>query len=271
MHERNLWIAGVGLLLTTLAGPAQAQGDADRLLREMRAAYGRLQSLTADLTLTRRHGGETIRLQGTVKLRKPNLARVELSGPFSRTIVSDGKTRWTWFSEVNRYRKEAIHPRRASDIQVLWARPVSLFFDPERLSFNFQARVRPRLLGTRTLDGTAYRVIEIASDELCKETVRYFIGPDRLVHRMEAELKAEGQQVQVAARLSNLHLNPPLGDPEFAYAPPAGASEYREAEMARSGSQAPSFTLPGTAGSPVALAEALRDHRAVLLNFWFLR
>lgn len=43
--------------------------------------------MTADVTLTRRYNGETLKLQGTVKLVKPNFARIELRGDINRKLI----------------------------------------------------------------------------------------------------------------------------------------------------------------------------------------
>ncbi len=119
--------AAVAVCLLVM-GAARAAEEPLALLSDVRSAYQAADSLTAEVTLSRRTNGASaaVSFVGTATLQKPDKARLELAGPFGRTVVCDGTNVWTFIAEANRCLKQRlVHPRT---LTLLGAKPLSLFF-----------------------------------------------------------------------------------------------------------------------------------------------
>src|SRR5437879_360850 len=83
------WLAAM-LAIALGVGPRPARADekAEAILARCRAATAKLHSLKADLWLT---VGSNV-LIGTVTLKRPNKAWIQVKGLEAERIVSDGKT-----------------------------------------------------------------------------------------------------------------------------------------------------------------------------------
>lgn len=269
-------LGGLAVLLAPAAGRADRR--ADTLLRRVEAAYRAAPALTAGLSMRVWHDGRETELRGTVRLSKPNLARVELSGPYLRTLASDGRTRWELFAD-GRCEKKRADPH-GLDIEALWAKPVVMFFVPEYVVFGAAVEPMTRHLGRETFEGRPYQVLELRRPELDRQVTRLYVGRDRLVHRMAATLRSGEDSVRVEAVFRNIRVGKRLPTSAFAYRPPATARVYVRdgagmpgllAPLIPVGQPAPDFDLETPSGGRISLKDALRGKKALLLNFWFHR
>jgi outer membrane lipoprotein-sorting protein/peroxiredoxin len=264
-------LAGWWLLLSAARGVE----DPLALLSAVQSAYKGADSLTAEVTLSRRTnaGRATVSLRGTAILQKPDKFRLELDGVFGRTMVSDGTNLWTVITEGNRcLKREVGHPRTLS---LLGAKPLSLFFAGHTFVFGLPAtQDSTTLLAPQTVGSIRCDVVEVTSTVLGRQRIRYFIGPDLLVHRMEAELEVGDQRVEQEVELRQLKLNRPIEPGCFEFMPPANIRVQggdRGKPLVAVGEIAPEFTLREAEGRPISLAATLQRSEAVWLNFWFLR
>lgn len=271
----SLLAGGVGCLVGLTAMPVRADQEAEALLKEVAAANKAAQTLTADVVMNMTGQGQNMQITGKVKLKKPNLARVEFGKPFEQTVVSDGKTLWRVMKSSNQYLKEKADPQGAN-IDGLWAAPITMFFNPKNIGISSLVGTKTRLLAPETIGGKSYKVIEVASEKPIPYTSKLYVGANKLVHRVAMDIKQGTMTSHYIAVLNNLQVGMPLAKTAFAYAPPRTAKLFQppsndsyEAKLVAIGKDAPNFTIPSPSGGQVALGEALRGKKALLLNFWF--
>jgi outer membrane lipoprotein carrier protein len=117
--SRTLVALTLGVLVLGAAGRAWAQNPApapapatgqtpslDDVIRNIEAAYGKINDLKAEFTQTafNKSLNQSIPAQGTVYLKKGGKLRWEFADPTPQQIVSDGKTVWIYtpaLSQVN--------------------------------------------------------------------------------------------------------------------------------------------------------------------------
>ncbi len=281
--HRNVFLWGGAVALALLGTrPACADEKADALLKEVETTTRAVKTLTADLSMSERFktpdgSDQNIKMAATLKLRKPNLARVDFTeGPFAKTIASDGKNVFT-LAPGNRYQMTKADAQ-GKNIDALWAAPVSMFFSGQFSLMGAAVKPETTYAGKQTLEGVEYDVVQLSAAKPFAYTGKLYIAPSKLATRLELETTPQkgGQVMKLNAALTNVKLNVPLTEAAFAYVPPKGATlftppsldEYNKKLLAV-GSVAPKFTLSAPSGGRVELAEALKGKKALLVNFWF--
>lgn len=229
LRQRRLLQVGIALLAITYTGRAHADDRAVALLKEIEKATTSLQTLTADITLTQTtHVPGTkdfsFTVQGTVKLKKPNLALIVLKGdPLSQTIASDGKT-LVQLLPNNRYVKSPADPKGRN--LVMWAVPINLFFTSDPLDLALKTPEQVTSGGKETIDGVEYDVVSVHVAKPVTTTTQYYFRADRLITRiMRAMFQSTGGS-RLDIVLSHVKLDQKLADSEFAYTLPPDALPF---------------------------------------------
>ena len=268
-------LSGPGLLAaalvagSTLAAPAEGpDGAALELLREVRTALLETECLTAELTLYRWEAGKRVLDgRGTVRLLKPNYARVELDGG-RRLLVSDGATFWQVDRAAGFYQK-APAGAQGERIDLPEAPILSYFFVRQLYTLGTGPGQHLVRSGTESLEGAAYRFLELG--EPAAGSFRLYIGPDGLPRRAH-EMDARGAPAREAV-LSEVDLRVRWKAADFVYQPPAGALHYDphdpSAVLLPVGARAPDLVLNRPEGGRLRLSDAWKRHKALLINFWF--
>src|SRR5437762_1357852 len=128
MTRRAGWLAALlAVALAAGARPARADEKAEAILARCRAATAKLQSLKADLWLTQGPNA----LIGTVTLKKPNKAWIQVSGIGPDRIVSDGKTLLVYVPSKHQCLK--MEPGADGSRIPAVAGPVGVFFLPDSI------------------------------------------------------------------------------------------------------------------------------------------
>jgi outer membrane lipoprotein-sorting protein len=210
------------------------------LLQQTREATSRVQTLQADLEGS--VGPD--RFTGTVVLKRPNLARIDMKGKggFGEfRVASDGTNLVTYFPGNNRYARSNPGPE-GRNIHAFVAEQIDDFFQPDRIGVT-PAGGRSSYLGKGSADGTEYEVVAVVSRTPVNSTTRYFISPkDHLIHRVVITTKrGSGKTGTSWANLKNIRTNVPIAEAAFRWTPPPTAGPL----------QLPSgITLPVGNGSP---------------------
>lgn len=247
---------------------AWADERAEAMLKQSQEAVRRLQSIQANIELAV-PAGRTY--TGTVLLKRPNRARLELNGMGVQLVVSDGKEAYIFFPQQKQYRKLAPGADGRS-IPLEFVEPLAGFF-----------RVHPAVAAARgkgatvageeRVDGVDCAIVEMKAPPPRVSTTRYYIsGTDHLIHRIVVTMVAQGQTLTRSVTLKKIQTNAILPDSLFAWKPPPSAKPLQnpaaEAGLLKVGDAAPAFTLPGLDGAPVTLAGLQREKKAVLILFW---
>src|SRR5579884_413264 len=136
--------------------------------------------------------------------------------------------------------------------------PVSMFFNPEFTGLaNNLADYKMRVADKETIGGKECQVIEATAEKPISHTIKLYVSPAKLVTRSTIDLKQGQDTIKLTADLSNVQVDQPL------------KQEDMEASLVAVGKEAPKFSLPTPTGGHVALTDALKDKKAVLVNFWF--
>ena len=278
--HRRVFLWG-GALVLALIGTRAARADekADTLLKEVENASKAVKTLTADLSMSQTaktpDGKEqSMKMAATLKLRKPNLARIEFTeGPFAKTIASDGKNLYT-LMPGNRYQKTKVDAD-GKNIDILWAAPVAMFFSGRFSLMGAESKTSATYAGKQTIEGTEYDVVQVSGAKPFVYSGKLYIAPSKMATRLELEITGV-QSVKLDAALTNIKRNAPLNDAAFAYVPPKDATLYEppsldayNKKLLPVGSVAPKFALSAPTGGRLELAEAIKGKKAVLVNFWF--
>lgn len=213
-------IAPTVFLLVSAA--ARADEKTERLLGEVRAAYQKAQTLVADLVIEepRNDFRQGARI-GTMRLKKPNLARVELSG---ETVVSNGKTLWHLYTRSNTFERMPADPPRLRSV-LPWLLAGVLFYDSAFLDPRSRSAATVRALEPRAIDGASCQVVEIVQKGPRPLQTTLYIGPDRLIRRSVASM---GSSFIVDVTLKNVQADRPLAESVFAFRLPETARPLAE-------------------------------------------
>jgi outer membrane lipoprotein-sorting protein len=254
----------IGLaLLAPRARPARAEEDPAELLRALRTALVAATSITADLEVVEHLEREVFTRRGTLRLLKPNYARIQLD---HEVTASDG--RHLWELNLNQLTYRRSQPGPLGELIQVPAAPLAGYFFPGRV---YTLAARPgdqvRFGGRQRVGEVECRILAITGDRI--GVMRIFIGPDNLPRRMEIT-NADGSFPRETT-LRNLRVDEKLAAADFAFQLPAGAELEgpQDAKLLPEGSPAPDFDLPQPGGGRLRLADLRKGSKAVLVNFWF--
>jgi outer membrane lipoprotein-sorting protein len=193
-----------------------AQSPTESSLAIARAATTQLQSLTADIDgwLGPDH------FTGTLILRRPNLARIQITGTKAMgkfLVVSDGKKVITYFSDDNQY-VQTNPGNYGQNIQAQVAEQVGEFFQPTSIGLN----VRQEDIRVQNRD-REWETLEVKLNQEEHEITRYQISTkDNLIYGVSI-LDGETNKQISSSRLSNVHTNASIDPAVFQWAPPPTA------------------------------------------------
>lgn len=221
-----LWAPQVSKL-TGSFGALSPTGKAAALIEQSRKATAALQGLRADLEGSM--GPD--RFTGSLLLKRPNLARVDVKGEEGlgeHLTVSDGKNLYMYFPEENGYvRLDPGDDGRNIDSYV--AEQVEYFFRPDLISKS-AAEGDVTYVGQQTIDNTAYDLVSVRGTRGGRKVTRiYYISPaDHLVHQvMISTERKDGETGASWATIRNIRADLPIDEAAFRWSPPASAGQLQ--------------------------------------------
>ncbi len=266
-------LCAVALLGLSVGLPAHADEKTDALLRDVERAVKAIPSLSADLvvTLTTQNlsaqpsqgtkqrqtdpnfsgGNDPIKFtySGTVKLKRPNLARLDFPDPIRQIIACDGATLWTLLPTSEYVRTPSDPQGRNMSAYA----PILMFFAPETARtagvvlgstpVAVPANFTTRYLGkerinlkedhgkdaTSSPDGSReYDVVEVRRLKPAPQAYRLYINADKLVSRYVTELRRGTLLSIQEVTLINIKLGQAFTDSDFAFTLPPDARPYQD-------------------------------------------
>jgi outer membrane lipoprotein-sorting protein len=200
---------------TTSATPAPSEPE--KAMATTRAVISSMQSLSADVEGV--VGAD--RFTGTVHLKRPNFAKIEIRGSEGLgrfQVVSNGRELFVYFPGDNQYsRMPPGHDGR--NITAFVVAQVQYFFNPSRLG-QMAPGGAVRLEADETFEGESYRVVR-ATTAPARSTRYYISRRDGLVHRVAYDGSSDRQDF---VQLRNVRGNAELAAAFFAWSLPAGAA-----------------------------------------------
>lgn len=168
--------------------PAHGDEKAEALLKKVGTTLKATRTLTADFSRT--YLGGTV-FNGTVRLMKPNFARIEWtdSKPAAAPIYAacDGKTLWRYpYITTRQCVTEKADPTGTGTVPWMDGVPIQAFFTPQAV-FSPEKTKQIKYQGRRQWEGAEYQVLEETDDGDGDPdrgfTCQLFIGKDYLIHR----------------------------------------------------------------------------------------
>jgi len=245
----------------------RADEKADKLVQEVTAKSATLRTLSGRVTIFQVADGKRVASSGTFYLKKPNRALITLKGgPLAMTLASDGVSMTTCFG--NQYMKTTADPR-GKNINVGWAYPITMFFDP--VGAMLQMGKGDRSLGaTETIDGLACSTVLFRDGD---NSVKIYVGPDRVLRHALMEMKQGDKKYSLGADLADVRINAPVTAAQLAFNLPKNAKKYEQpdynAKLIAVGKFAEKFDMAALDQDRLTFDDAARGKRAVLVNFWF--
>lgn len=298
--NRSGWTALAALLVLAAYPLLAADEHSDEVIRQAEAAMAQAMSLRADFEYV----AGTRTYTGSAVLERPNLARIEIKGYPTETVVSDGTNAFSFQPARNEYTKTEVKPD-GSNITILLASHLRGFFVPDP----FIPTPEGATVTTRreSVEGVQYDVVQVAykpskfrpvlpllrrapgaapqpavagaPEQTSQRTMRYYVAlKDRMIYRVVSESRID-QRPPVTATLTitSLQLNAPNPKTAFQWTPPATAKlqaprapvDYL-ADLVPLGKPVPDFQLPQPGGGALlSLHSEARKNKATLVNFWF--
>lgn len=242
------------------------------VLDQAAIASRKTSSLSADILLTWHTGGVTRQAHGTIRLQRPNLARIVLQGSYPELLlVSDGRTRFLAPTETQ-YQTSAMDAAGLGIDSPWWGLPFRYFFtqsvnpfgatpDPNAIFKNATSALKEparwytvSVQGMSPMGGYTERLSFDSDGDLIASSVQFGEG-------------ANGATFD--ASLSHIR-HQPIDAQTFRFKPAHGQLEAANTDtMLPLQAPAPAFSLPAVGGKTVSLADLRRGRKAVLLNFWY--
>ena len=251
------------------------------LLRQMQVATAQAKTLTADFTRIYSNGK---RVQGQVRLMKPNFARIAYRSPApgGATIyaASDGKTLWRFpYIGKKEYEVEDVDPRAEGLVRWVEGKPIQFFFGFKANYWDGPA-IKIEYKGREVWNGIRYNIIQTTYDSSkdaeyggqygkLRYIVKLYISPRHMLHRYVYTLISQNGKSSGEFGLSNVRVNVPLRKRDFSYTPPKDAKEAiqePEQPLLAPGTVAPDFTVQNRNGKPLKLSHF--RGKVVVLDFW---
>jgi outer membrane lipoprotein-sorting protein len=212
-----LWYPDARRIYERLSAPA-ASRQAVELFERAERLTARLNSLRADIQGA--IGPDLF--TGTVALKRPNLANVQIHGRGGLgefQVISDGAKMHTFFPGDNKF-VDALAGTDGEYVTAYIADQIEHFFRPDVIR---TLRQRGNLVyaGTLSQDGLTYHLVDQSVGDSKRTKLRYRIAPDGLIHGIESS-RANGETIKWA-RLINVQLNTDVEESLFAWRVPEGA------------------------------------------------
>ena len=262
-----------------IARPVRADGIAEAMLERCIVAEGRANSLQAGYRRETRAEGRVTVIEGSLQLRKPNMALVRIRGAARDEDViyrSDSLNFVTYHPARNEYVSQAADAA-GHNIESTGCLEAALFFNPELLrSYRKQG------------DSIAFGRVLTVGGRRCTEliigggrgnaTFHLFIGPDDLLQGLQTEF---GARLVIDSRITDVRVDAALPQAALAWRPPDTArpspgsvcrvplsDALLDPALTQIGRTAPDFPLSSYGPAIQGLFGLLQKHRVVLLSFW---
>lgn len=209
---------------------ARADEKGEKILRK---AFGKLfasKSMSADITQIIAGEGlaESIVLQGTIAVLKPNYLRIELKGEeqfaaLNFVFVSDGKNYFDYSSSTKQYGKTKVSLTPTEFIG-MWEGEVDAFFGGEKNALKVQADYE----GEELYNKIPCEVVKTESkgQNNVTRTITYTIGKkDSMIYKAVFPAGSpEESAILHTNTLTNIKLMATKTPADFTYKPPTGAT-----------------------------------------------
>jgi peroxiredoxin/outer membrane lipoprotein-sorting protein len=274
-------------------GVAHADPKSDALIAKAVATAKAAKSLTATVEMSASANGQTSTQTASVRLLKPNLARLVITSGApdqQMQMVLTGKDGFLIMPSQKQYQQiEGVTDPTQSPLTNMGSPLTGSFFDATLLK-GLVAGGTTTFGGKKLVGKTPYQTLVLKRTTPAPVTVTAYFGAAGLWEGVEVTIPPPpaaqlepGAPKPTARKISwwlrNVKLNAPLPAKEFAYTPPDGFTRFNpgarngpdelEKSLLAVGKPAPYLELPRPGGEKLILADVLRDKKAVLVNFWF--
>ncbi|MBI2218080.1 MAG: outer membrane lipoprotein carrier protein LolA [Candidatus Rokubacteria bacterium] len=205
----------VVIALLVLVSGASAQ-NLDAVIRDVEAAYGRLNDLKAEFSQSsfNKSLGQTIQAEGVVYLKKGGKLRWEYTAPTAQEIVSDGKTLWVYTPQLNQV--------NTSTAPEALAGPAGSFLAGlGKLREHFEVRF---LNPAQPKDGDGNWLLDLRPKQPLPTLARLILALEPRELLVRKAVVYDQFENTVTMRFTKVTVNGGLPDRLFTFVPPKGAA-----------------------------------------------
>lgn len=188
---------------------ANTDGDGGVLASQLKETYGENKTLVTDFTQTRIDGvlGTKRVSTGSIEIRRPDKFRWETKTPDVSTLVTDGKTVWSYTPPFRAGEKGQLMTRKAADVQSRTAIDLLSGSTDIRASFKSKRKGIDKWELTPLKNAGDIKKIELSLD-----------SKSRLIYKVRL-FHATGHETELV--LNNTRLGASIDDSRFSFkAPP---------------------------------------------------
>ena len=209
----RILIAGLLVVLSSLAQAAEANPSAAELLAKVQTFYERTQDLTAEVRQKYAFHAmkRTLEASGTMQLKKPGFLRWDVVKPYPRQYVVDGKALYAFDSEDNEVvvKSDFSADTLSTSVSFLWGNG--------QLSRDFEAR-----LVERPEYGTTVLELSPRGREPGISKLYFDVDAATGLVRTSVVIDSEGNENRLT--FSNVKTNAGLDAARFLFSVPKGAT-----------------------------------------------
>lgn len=258
---KPIFLAAAGLLAVvgSAAAAPKAAAPAAKAAPSPLAAIEKAKTVSVTETILEAgHGDPTLKPQVVLKVKVslPNSFHLEQTAPGSKTpdviAVSDGITFIQYMSAKNQFKKDS------APLEGLGTAGI-----PALQNVSATKAIASTLNGKNEL---LYSGTQAAGQQTL--TIKLWNNPTTHLPDQQSIYIGTGPQAKEMERIvfTDWTLNKTIAPNVFAFALPAGATEYKEPQLLTKGTPAPDFTVQDSAGKPVKLSDY--KGKVVVLDFW---
>ncbi|HEY2933977.1 MAG TPA: redoxin domain-containing protein [Acidobacteriota bacterium] len=274
---------------------AQVQPEARELLQKVSDVYKRLDHYHFEaLTVVEVKSdalNQRMEMPMVLAASKPGKSRIEMKNPmFGLTLVSDGKTTWTYVPRLGQFTKKAAAQVKAAQGAVAASpglvndTPLTQYAKiPERLKSARTLRQETLELGGQKIDTVVVEaeidrpqsgpsVVEISPSTLWIDKSRFVVLREQNSIKMKNPFGSGMMETAQTTTFSVTKIGAPLPESLFTFNPPPEAKEVAELDLPGFrksewvGKEAVDFKLKDMGGKEISL-KSLRGN-VVLIDFW---
>jgi outer membrane lipoprotein carrier protein len=192
-----------------------AAQDGAAILKRASTAYSKIKSMRADFVQRRENPllNSTLTSSGVLYQKSPDLFALKFSRPAGDVIIADGRYFWVYYPSVDK--RQVIRAQASASGAGAVDLQAQFIGDPlKRFKYTHE--------GTQKLGGRTVHVLTLVprTDAGYKSMKVWIDAQDALVRRFQI---VEPTGAVVEFQLSNVVVNPTLGNETFRFTPPAGA------------------------------------------------
>jgi len=258
------------LLALLCAGQSYAQKAlaATEIWDRLQKTFANANSVECEFTYSQTQPLHSFITTYHVVLQRPNKSRAWYSsnGKTPIDVVTDGTTTWMYFRATKMFLKNGSNGENYG-----FPLPLGLSLY-RRQPVGGTYRLASEKVSKVIFKGEHTLAIQLVHDDRngkqLSEDNWLYLNPRSYMPVGSMRIQHAEDRMTTVVTFAALKIDPTVSPTQFTFALPKDAIPYRDTDPIAVGNDAPTFTATTQDGRESSLTDLLRDHKALLLNFW---